>query len=63
MNNLFQRNHSAVVNKQIEENNLVESKHVSNGLENFGVEGEMLQIYLVQIMKTEKQSSLLSTRK
>ena len=37
---------------EIEESNSIEEEHVSNGLENFGVEGvKVLQIYLVQIAK------------
>ena len=38
MNNLFQRKH--LVTNETEENNSIEEEHVSNGLENFGVEGE-----------------------
>ena len=38
MSNLFQRKHLQLHNS--EENSPIEEEHVSNGLENFGVEGE-----------------------
>tara|TARA_B110001452_G_scaffold19070_1_gene15433 strand:- start:136 stop:546 length:411 start_codon:yes stop_codon:yes gene_type:complete len=48
-------------NNEIEESNLTEEKHVSNGLENFGVEGEAAPDLFSSDSETIEKEELLSS--